>query len=881
MTSTDGDNREEIGQRSHWPLSILSSLCALLNMAMPLLLVRILSPEEIGRFKIFFLYLLIAPALSLGSGLLNGISYWSGKREAQDRINDSSVSIIFLAVLFGSLLIIFRQSLTELLGWPGEYFLIFILASFAVIIGNFFEEACIASGKVWRGAIFHSVFELLRTGLVLFSALYFKDLFPVLFVLSLILLTKAIVGVFAGFFWLGIFRPRLSLNGLSRVWRYAFPVSGAAIFGLLVNNADQLILSHYLSVGDFAYYALGCLSVPPLLILEHSITRVLIPQLSQAFEMKDKTRAQELYRRAVEQLGFLLIPAVCGLIVFSKPIIELLFTERYASASIYLSIYALSYLMLIVPYDSLPRARGQGNWILANFASFSTITLLLCAVLTSKFGATGALVGLICGQTMMRTYGLIYIRRTTDWKWSEFLPLEDLRLFLTFSLLLSGLSLFMRPMFMNDLYWMLICGSAFLLFYFFCVFSAQRAGRVVKQKCSRVLMVTQHLQTGGLERMILQLCRELSKQRSWELWVYAYDQKSNQDSEQLKRSLEEVGVRVEVFAKPSGFSPRAVLRLVQIIIKNDIEVLHTHDMGSLIYGCLARVISLFRVKLVHTQHSFVHLQKESRYAFYERIFTRLVNELVVVSENGKSIYGSIGVPSSSIHFIPNGVSVPEKLASPGDLEEIRKRLIESTEQKIDQNSVWILYLARLHPVKGHQRAVQLWESLEPELREHAKLIFVGPESVAGQKGKLLERMQRSKAASTMIYAGASSNPEEWLRAADIFLSCSEHEGMPLAPLEALAQGKQLVLSDIPGHLFLSTVANLYHAEDIKHGASVLGGAINQALQRRNTSQVFHQAELARQFVQQEYSVRLMAEKYQYLYASNLSRNIEIPGEAIL
>src|SRR5690606_5671788 len=212
-------------------------------------------------------------------------------------------------------------------------------------------------------------------------------------------LLKVVVGYGFGHI-LGFVRFSLHLPTLKAVWRYAFPVSIAWMFGVFVHNADQFILSLHIDAAEFAFYAIGCLVIPPILIFEHSVTRVMIPQLSASFSQGEGEKAQALYRDAVKHLAFLLIPAVTGLIVFAEPIITLLFTDTYARASNYLELFALSYLFLMIPYDAVPRAKGQANWILRTFVVFSVISLALAYFLTHEFGPYGALAALLLSRLL-------------------------------------------------------------------------------------------------------------------------------------------------------------------------------------------------------------------------------------------------------------------------------------------------------------------------------------------------------------------------------------------------------------------------------------------------------------------------------------------------
>src|SRR5258706_4985687 len=75
---------------SHWPITLTNGAAALFNLFLPLALVRILSPDEVGRYKAFFLYVMLSPGLFLVSGLTNGLYHWVGKYpEAKAEVRQS------------------------------------------------------------------------------------------------------------------------------------------------------------------------------------------------------------------------------------------------------------------------------------------------------------------------------------------------------------------------------------------------------------------------------------------------------------------------------------------------------------------------------------------------------------------------------------------------------------------------------------------------------------------------------------------------------------------------------------------------------------------------------------------------------------------------
>ncbi|MDF3150279.1 glycosyltransferase family 4 protein, partial [Streptomyces sp. T21Q-yed] len=54
------------------------------------------------------------------------------------------------------------------------------------------------------------------------------------------------------------------------------------------------------------------------------------------------------------------------------------------------------------------------------------------------------------------------------------------------------------------------------------------------------------------------------------------------------------------------------------------------------------------------------------------------------------------------------------------------------------------------------------------------------------------------APASVEFAGATSDPAPWYRAADVVVLPSRWEGMALAPLEAMACGRPVVVTDVDG-----------------------------------------------------------------------------------
>ncbi|RMG39356.1 MAG: hypothetical protein D6719_13525, partial [Candidatus Dadabacteria bacterium] len=530
---------------NHWPVSVLSSVSSLLNLLLPLVLVRLIERDQIGIYKLFFLYLMVVPELCLSGGLVNGLAYWAGRgRRGLRAIQLTGTLILLLALFSGALLFVFRADLAELLGVSQNTMLAFSAAAAGSVAAVFFEESTIVRGAVWKAAIFMALSDVVRVLAMLAAAFYYRDVEAVLYTFSLFTLLKAGIGYTLAY-KMKSFRPVLDRSSVWPVVTYAFPVALAGVFGLLVSHADQFVLSATLKTDEFALYALGCLLVPPLLILEHSVVRVLIPELSRIFEnfksQKARQTGKEFYKNAISQLGLVIIPSFFGLLVFADPIVRLLYTDRYSAAAPYLMLFSFSYLFLIIPFDAVARARGEAHWIMSRTVTFALIGLMLCSLLAYEFGAIGALSGMLLTKALMRTYSLSYTRRVTGWKIREFLPLRDLGIYLAVSMALALVALSGRAFGAEGLGWFAVYGGFFALSYFPLVFFIM--GRLSQRDNPRIMIVLPSLQIGGLERLVLTLSKGL-KEKGHYVLVYAYDQPDLAEDHLLNEQFNAAGVPV-------------------------------------------------------------------------------------------------------------------------------------------------------------------------------------------------------------------------------------------------------------------------------------------------------------------------------------------------
>jgi glycosyltransferase involved in cell wall biosynthesis len=133
--------------------------------------------------------------------------------------------------------------------------------------------------------------------------------------------------------------------------------------------------------------------------------------------------------------------------------------------------------------------------------------------------------------------------------------------------------------------------------------------------------------------------------------------------------------------------------------------------------------------------------------------------------------------------VPNGVDLTAlSEASPEERSAARRRL------ELDERPT-VVCVGRLCRQKGQDVLLDAWPAVTARV-PNAQLVLVGD----GPDEKAL----RDRAGDGVRFAGHRSDVADWLAAADVVTLPSRWEGMSIGMLEAMARGRSVVASDVPG-----------------------------------------------------------------------------------
>ena len=220
---------------------------------------------------------------------------------------------------------------------------------------------------------------------------------------------------------------------------------------------------------------------------------------------------------------------------------------------------------------------------------------------------------------------------------------------------------------------------------------------------------------------------------------------------------------------------RAAREIAAFIASEMPDVIHTHTFKA---GALARLVNS-KVPLVHTFHG--HLLDDPEFQGWkknvivaaERALAAKATRLVTVGERVGSDLLARGIGTSEQYLsIPPGV-VP--------LEQIDRNLARG-QLNLDQDAVVIAWVARVTGVKAPQRVIDLARAIP-----NATFVMAGG-------GDMEEWMRANAPANLRVIGWQPANLV--FSAADVVLSTSENEGMPVALIEAQMMGLPVVATDV-------------------------------------------------------------------------------------
>ena len=288
---------------------------------------------------------------------------------------------------------------------------------------------------------------------------------------------------------------------------------------------------------------------------------------------------------------------------------------------------------------------------------------------------------------------------------------------------------------------------------------------------------------GGTSKYILKLSKELEAIGISSPIATGFVQEGEIEDPDLKRIKP---IRIKHLGRK--ISPindlKAMIELHKIILQVRPDIVHTHTFKA---GFIARIqrnkieeILGKKIRFLHTFHGHLFDDPEFRglkalvISSIERYLSRKSDQLITVGENVKKDLESRGIKGKTKTIsIPPAVIPLKLLSKESALNKFKVR---------DKNRTRVLWMARVTGVKNPLRLISIANSL-PNIDFY----------MAGG-GDLLQEVKANAPKNLKVLGWQEA--KNILPIADIFLSTSENEGIPIAMIEAQLAGIPIVATDV-------------------------------------------------------------------------------------
>jgi glycosyltransferase involved in cell wall biosynthesis len=257
----------------------------------------------------------------------------------------------------------------------------------------------------------------------------------------------------------------------------------------------------------------------------------------------------------------------------------------------------------------------------------------------------------------------------------------------------------------------------------------------------------------------------------------------------LAGELQQAGCPVTVIGRGQGIDLGCAWRLRRFCQAQHVRLIHAHLYGPFLYAALARLPAL-GIPVLYTEHGLSGPNHPRRTRLVNPWLLRGGDRVVAVSRAVREwLVDELGFPAHRVEVVWNGIDLGPCAAPPGE------RAVVRGEFGLDPAAPLIVQVGRLAPVKNHRLALEAFQRIAARFPAVGLLLVGdGPERVT-----LEQDVDRRGLNGRVVFTGHRTDVSRLLRAADVALSTSRSEGMPLGMIESMAAGLPCVATRVGGN----------------------------------------------------------------------------------
>jgi glycosyltransferase involved in cell wall biosynthesis len=357
----------------------------------------------------------------------------------------------------------------------------------------------------------------------------------------------------------------------------------------------------------------------------------------------------------------------------------------------------------------------------------------------------------------------------------------------------------------------------------------------------------------GAEVMLLNLMAEQVK-LGLEPVLVSIGEHHNEEKP-LEKEARRRGLQVKTFRMLPGPNIAGALRVLRYARQNRFDLLHSHGYkGNILFGFIPGKIR--RLPMVNTVHGWTWTGGMTRMMIYEWLDSMslaFMDRVVLVNEAMKDHARLRKRSRLAVEVVANGIPVESLPDSRADKMELNLEILDFCREGYTIGAI-----GRLSQEKGFDVLLEAVAGLVTEGRD-VRLALLGE---GGLRGRLEDKVKALGLGQRVLMPGYVKSAGNYLSYFKLFVMPSLTEGLPIVLLEAMRAGVPIAASRVGG------IPNVL--DEGRAGLLLEPGNV-EALKRGIAEVIMNPAEAeqrlhaARKRVREEFSSRIMAEKYLEIY----------------
>jgi glycosyltransferase involved in cell wall biosynthesis len=377
-------------------------------------------------------------------------------------------------------------------------------------------------------------------------------------------------------------------------------------------------------------------------------------------------------------------------------------------------------------------------------------------------------------------------------------------------------------------------------------------------------------ESGGPARVAYEISKKLIE-RGHEVTVYTTDGFKSRLNVKKNKPVDIDGIKTYYFRNLSSYLARSMVLPIPYYLSTvarneikDFDVIHIHEHRTMLATIIHHYAKNYRIPYILQTHGSVlpTFQKQRLKNIFDLFFgyniLRDASKVIALTKTEVEQYRKMGVDRDKIEIIPNGIDQSEYNNLP-ERGEFRRKYSISDDEKI------ILYLGRIHKIKGLDLLVKAFSDLVKELN-NVRLVIAGPDD--GFLSPLKKQIGDLKIGDKILFTGPLYERDKLMAYVDanVYVLPSVYETFPVTVLEAWSCSTPVIVTDHCGIAdFVSKVGCV-----VEYDKSKLRDAIIKILGDERSRERF--GEKGRRLVGEEFNWSVTINQIEKMYEDMLQRD---------